>query len=91
MTMGLRKQLTEKAMGFSAKAMERLFADEKRAQKIAEAIGTVQRGKAAVDKTQTVVMHQLNFATKADFKDLGRSLSSLKKGIKALDEKLNRV
>ncbi len=78
-------------MGFSAKAMERLFADEKRAQKIAEAIGTVQRGKAAVDKTQTVVMHQLNFATKADFKDLGRSLSSLKKRIKALDEKLNRV
>lgn len=91
MTMGLRKQLTEKAMGLSAKAMERLFADEKRAQKIAEAIGTVQRGKAAVDKTQTVVMHQLNFATKADFKDLGRSLSSLKKRIKALDEKLNRV
>ncbi|MBL8940063.1 MAG: hypothetical protein JNM69_36265 [Archangium sp.] len=89
--MGLRKQLTEKAMGLSAKAMERLFADEKRAQKIAEAIGTVQRGKAAVDKTQTVVMHQLNFATKADFKDLGRSLSSLKKRIKALDEKLNRV
>lgn len=91
MTMGLRKQLQEKAMGLSAKAMERLFADEKRAQKIAEAIGTVQRGKAAVDKTQTVVMHQLNFATKADFKDLGRSLSSLKKRIRALDEKLSKT
>lgn len=90
MTMGLRKQLAEKAMGLSAKAMERLFADEKRAAKIAEAIGTVQRGKAAVDKTQTVVMHQLNFATRADFKDLGRSLSSLKKRIRALDEKLSR-
>ncbi|MBE2249759.1 MAG: hypothetical protein IAE78_09425 [Myxococcus sp.] len=89
--MGLRKQLTEKAMGLSAKAMERLFADEKRAQRIAEAIGTVQRGKAAVDKTQTVVMHQLNFATRADFKELGRSLSSLKKRVKALDEKLKRA
>lgn len=91
MTMGLRKQLTEKALGLSAKAMERLFADEKRAQKIAEAIGTVQRGKAAVDKTQAVVMHQLNFATKSDFKELSRSLSSLKKRIKSLDEKLSRV
>jgi len=89
--MGLRKQLTEKAMGLSAKAMERLFADEKRAQRIAEAIGTVQRGKAAVDKTQTVVLHQLNFATRADFKELGRSLSSLKKRVKALDEKLKRA
>jgi hypothetical protein len=89
--MGLRKQLTEKAMGFSARAMERLFADEKRAQRIAEVIGSVQRGRAAADKTQAAVMHQLNFATRADFKDLGRSLSSLKKRIKALDEKLNRV
>ena len=71
--------------------MERLFADEKRAQRIAEVIGSVQRGKAAADKTQTVVMHQLNFATRADFKDIGRSLSSLKKRIKALDEKLNRA
>lgn len=77
-------------MGLSAKAMEHLFADEKRAAQIAQAIGTVQRGKAVVDKTQTVVMHQLNFATKADFKDLGRSLSSLKKRIKALDEKLSK-
>jgi polyhydroxyalkanoate synthesis regulator phasin len=91
MNMGLRKQLKEKALGFSARAMERLFADEKRAQKIAEAIGTVQRGKATIDKTQDVVLHQLNFATRSDFKDLGRTLSSLKKRIRALDEKLGRV
>jgi hypothetical protein len=91
MTMGLRKKLTQQALGLSAKAMERLFADEKRAAKIAEAIGAVQRGKAAVDKTQTVVMHQLNFATRADFKDLGRSISSLKKRIKSLDEKLSAL
>ena len=89
--MGLRKQLREKALGLSAKAMERLFADEKRAQKIAEAIGTVQRSKATIDKTQDVVMHQLNFATRSDFRDLGRSLSSLKKRIRALDEKLGRA
>lgn len=88
--MGLRKQLKEKALGLSAKAMERLFADEKRAQKIAETIGSVQRTKATLDKTQDVVMHQLNFATRSDFRELGRSISSLKKRVRALDEKLGR-
>jgi polyhydroxyalkanoate synthesis regulator phasin len=83
--------MKERAMGLSARAMERLFADEHRAARVAEALGAVQRGKAAVDRTQTVVMHQLNFATRADFKELNRSLTSLKKRIKALDEKLSAV
>ncbi|MCC6336071.1 MAG: hypothetical protein IT380_19035 [Myxococcales bacterium] len=86
--MGLRSTLKKRALGLSQKAMERLFADEARAQKIAEAIGTVQRGKQAFDSTQRVVLNQLNFATKADFKELGRQLSSLRKRVKALDEKL---
>ncbi|GMU59153.1 MAG: hypothetical protein AMXMBFR34_09160 [Myxococcaceae bacterium] len=86
--MGLRSTLKKRALGLSQKAMERLFADEARAQKIAEALGTVQRGKQAFDSTQRVVLNQLNFATKADFKELGRQLSSLRKRVKALDEKL---
>lgn len=89
--MSIRKALKKQAMGLSQKAMEKLFADEGRAQKIAEAIGTVQRGKQAFDSTQRVVMHQLNFATKADFKDLGKQLSSLRKRIKRLDEKLSAL
>lgn len=89
--MSIRKTLKKQAMGLSQKAMEKLFADEGRAQKIAEAIGTVQRGKQAFDSTQRVVMHQLNFATKADFKDLGKQLSSLRKRVKRLDEKLSAL
>lgn len=89
--MGLTSKIKKQAMGLSAKAMEKLFADERRAQKIAEAIGAVQRSKQAIDSTQRVVMHQLNFATKTDFKDLGKALSSLKKRVKSLDEKLSRL
>ncbi len=89
--MGLRKSLRDRALGLSARAMERVFADEKRAQQFSSALGAVQRSKAVVDKTQAAVMHQLNFATRADFKDLGRSLSSLKKRIKSLDAKLTSI
>ena len=89
--MGLADKLKKEALGLSQKAMERLFADEKRASQVASAIGAVQRGKAAFDKTQREVMSQLNFASRADFKDLGKSLSALKRRVKELDEKLNRI
>ncbi|MEW6431886.1 MAG: hypothetical protein AB1730_10295 [Myxococcota bacterium] len=89
--MGIRSKLKKQALGLSQKAMEKLFADEKRAQKVAEVIGTVQRGKQAFDSTQRVVLHQLSFATKADFKDLGKQLGGLRRRVKALDEKLSTL
>lgn len=93
--MGLRskiqKAIEKEAMGLSQKAMEKLFADEGRAQKIAQAIGTVQRGKQAMDDTQRALMHSLSFATKADFKDLGKKLSALKRRVKNLEEMLSKA
>jgi hypothetical protein len=75
-------------MGIGQKAMERLFADEKRAQKVVEVIGKAQQAKKSLDSTQRVVMNQLNFATKQDFKDIGKQLSTLKKRLRSLDEKI---
>lgn len=86
--MSITSKLKERAMGFSQKAMERLFADEKRAQKVVEVIGKAQQAKKSLDSTQRVVMNQLNFATKQDFKDLGKQLSGLKKRLRSLDEKI---
>jgi hypothetical protein len=86
--MGFGNDLKQKALGFSQKAMERLFANEKRAEKIANAMGSVQRGKEAFDSTQTAVLHQFNFATQTDFKDLGKKVSRLKKRLKVIDEKV---
>lgn len=89
--MGITSRLKKQAMGLSQKAMERLFADDKRATRIAEALGAVQRGKQSIDRTQRVVMNQLNFATKADFKDLGKQLSALKRRVRDLDAKIARL
>jgi polyhydroxyalkanoate synthesis regulator phasin len=89
--MGIREDLKNRAMGLSAKAMEKLFADEKRAAQIAQVIGTVQKGKAAIDRGQVAVMHQLNFASRADFKELGKQVSALRRRVRDLDEKLGRL
>ena len=87
----LTSRIKKQAFGLSQRALERVFADEGRAQRLAQAMGTVQRGKRAVDATQTAVMHQLNFATKGDFKALGKALSGVKKRVRSLDEKLSKV
>ncbi|HET9450882.1 MAG TPA: hypothetical protein VFO83_08375 [Aggregicoccus sp.] len=89
--MGLRKNLKTQALGVSQKAMEKLFADEKRAMRIASAIGSVQRGKKALDRGQDELMRVLNLAPKSDFKALGKQLSGLKRRIRALDEKVSAL
>jgi hypothetical protein len=89
--MGIGKELKKRAISASAKAMEKLMADEKRAMKIANAIGTVQRGKQALDKGQEELLRAFNFATKGDYKAVGKKLSGLKRRLRELDEKLDEL
>ena len=89
--MGIGKELKKRAMSASARAMEKLMADEKRAMKIANAIGSVQRGKQALDKGQEELLHALNFTSKSDFKAVGKKLSNLKRRLRELDEKLDEL
>lgn len=89
--MGIRKQLKQQALSLSAKAMEKLMADDQRAMKIANAIGSVQRGKQALDKGQTELMRALSLATRSDFKTLGKQMSGLKRRMRELDEKLGQM
>ena len=89
--MGITERIRKEALGLSQKAMEKLFSDDKRASQIANVIGKVQQGKAAFDKGQVEVMHQLNFASKSDFKELGKQLSGLRRRVRDLDEKLKSV
>lgn len=89
--MGIGEELKKKALGVSAKAMEKLMADEKRAMQIANAIGKVQRGKQALDKGQEGILRALNFAPKSDFKVVGKKLSNLKRRLRELDEKLDSL
>lgn len=86
--MGLRKDLKTKALNLSQKAVEKLMSDEKRAMKIAEAVGTVQRSKQAIDRGQEQVMRALSLATKSDFKALSKQIAGMKRRLRELDEKL---
>ena len=89
--MSLSEDLKRRALSLSQKAVERLMADEKRAARVALAIGAVQRGKQSFDRTQGQLMHALNIAAKSDFKAVGKQLSSLKRRLRDLDEKLARL
>ena len=87
--MGMRKKLQEQAFNLSRRTLEFLQADERRAQTVAGALGTVQRGKRALDRTQEEVMHALQLASKSEFKALGKALSALKRRARELDERLS--
>lgn len=89
--MGIGNELKKRAMSASARAMEKLMADEKRAMKIAGAIGSVQRGKQALDKGQEELLRAFNFATRGDYKAVGKKLAGLKRRLRELDEKLDEL
>jgi hypothetical protein len=89
--MGLGDELKRRALGLSRTAVEKLMADEKRANQIAAAVGTLQRGKQALERGQNEILHALNFAAREDFKALGKRFSSLKRRLRALDEKLDSL
>ncbi|QRO01807.1 hypothetical protein JRI60_23700 [Archangium violaceum] len=89
--MGIRQDLKKQALGMSQLAMEKLMADEKRAMTIAQALGSVQRGKQALDRGQEELMRVLSFAPRSDFKAVGKKLSGLKRRLRELDEKLEEI
>lgn len=89
--MGIRESLKKQALGVSQMAMEKLMADEKRAMTVAQALGSVQRGKQALDRSQEGLMRALSFAPRSDFKAVGKKLSGLKRRLRELDEKLEEI
>lgn len=89
--MSIRQNLKKQALGVSQKAVEKLMADEKRAVAVAQALGSVQRGKQALDRGQEELMRALSFATRSDFKAVGKKLSGLKRRLRELDERLEEI
>lgn len=89
--MSLTKRIKQGAMDLTQKAMEKLLSDDKRAMKVAEAIGTVQKGKQAFDRGQDQILRALNIASRGDYKALGKQLSALKRRVRELEEKLEKI
>ena len=87
-----RDMLSLRSMGIAKslkKVMDRLMADDQRAKKLAQAVGSVQRGKKAFDRGQEELMRSLSVATRGDFKAVGKKLAGLKRRARELDQKLD--
>jgi hypothetical protein len=87
----LSASLKKQALGLSQKAMEKLLEDERRAAKVAQAFGQVQKGREALRKGQDDLMHAFSFATKSDYKAVGKTLASLKRRVRELEEKIDAL
>jgi polyhydroxyalkanoate synthesis regulator phasin len=85
MTMG---ELRSKTVGLLGKAVEKVLADEKRAAKVAQAVGAVQKGKQQLDRAQENLLKGLGVATRGDYKDVGKRLSALKRRVRHLADRL---
>jgi hypothetical protein len=83
--------LKSRTVGLLGKAVERVLADEKRAAKVAQAVGAVQKGKEAFERAQENLLKNLGVATRADYKDVGKRLSALKRRVRHLAEKVEKA
>ncbi len=85
-----RPNLTSRAMGYLTQSLERVLTDEKRAAKVAKAVGAVQKGRERLDRAQKSLLKAMNFATRADFKDVGKRISAIKRRVRHLAERLEK-
>ena len=86
--MGIRQTLKTQALGVSRGLLETWVSDERRAQTLATALGSVQRGKQALDRRQEELLRTLHYAPRSDFQAVGKKLSGLKRRLRELDKKL---
>jgi hypothetical protein len=89
--MGISNGIKKQAMAISQRALERIMADERRAARVAQAIGALQRGKRAFDRGQDEMLRVFSFAAKGDYRSIGKQLSALKRRLRDLDEKLDQL
>jgi hypothetical protein len=83
-------RLTSRAMGYLSKTLERMLTDEKRAARVAKAVGAYQKGRERLDRAQDNLLRAMNFATRADYRDVGKRISALKRRVRHLAEHLEK-
>lgn len=88
---GLINKVRRRALALSGRALEKLLSDDRRAARVASAVGKVQKGKARLDAAQDGALHAAQWATRADYKALGKRLSMLKRRVRELTETLGRL
>src|SRR5690554_1271909 len=91
MNMSLVDTLKSQAFGMGGKAMEKVFADERRAEQIGELFMLVQRGRKTVDAAQQAALRGIGMASSGDLKATSKRLAQLRRSARKLDEKLGRL
>lgn len=89
--MGVLKQLKDRSARLSGKALEKLFEDPQRAERIAQAAGAVQRGKRRIETAQGQVLHAMGFASQGDYAELRKRISAARRQAKHLLEQLETL
>jgi hypothetical protein len=85
------KTLRERATELGMKVVGKIFADPRRAEAIASAIGGLQRAKAALDGAQEKALRAAGLVTRQDFKAAGKRLSQLERRCAELAEELDQL
>jgi len=83
--------LKGRALSLSGKALGKLLDDPERAQRVAAAVGAVQRGKRRVGQAQGEALNAMGFASAADYQALRKRISSARRKAQALLERLERL
>jgi len=83
-----REEMKKKTAAVLGKAVERVLSDERRAAKVAKAVGAVQKGKEKLDRAQESFLRSLGIASQSDYKEVGKKISALKRRVRHLAEKL---
>ncbi len=84
-------ELKSKTVGMLGKAVEKVLADERRAAKVAHAVGAMQKGKEALDRAQENLLKNLGIASRTDYKEVGKRVSALKRRVRHLAEKVEKL
>jgi len=82
--------LTTRAMTMLSQAVERALADERRAAKVAKAVGAVQRSRENLDKAQESLMKAVGMPSKSDYKDVSKRIAALKRRVRQVAERLEK-
>jgi len=85
MAMAKLKSKTVQVLG---KAVERILTDERRAAKVAKAVGAVQKGMEKWDRAQEGLLRSLGIASQSDYKEVGKKITALKRRVRHLAERL---
>jgi hypothetical protein len=86
--MGIVGKLKSQGTKLAGEAATKLFADEKRAKQVGEALNFVLKSRKAIDEAQEKALRGMGVASSGDLKAAGKRLASLRKNARKLDEKL---